>query len=164
MSAVPIREAARTLKVTKRTVQNWLSQGAPRFGQRGRGALVDPEALLQWRSTRKEVDLSRIAAGLWRAYAMAPEGYKEPAWAELGVGRFKAAALLAESFAAIAIELTGKPPEKVPLEIQRLTAIALRKETPYTEILPTAAIPSSRGISRSKQSSPKSKGEDEISP
>jgi hypothetical protein len=94
---------------------------------RHRGSLVDVQQLERWRMEHAaRLPLLRlVAAGLWRAYVCAPEGYREPAWAELGVGRFRAAALLAETFTAIAIEISGSPPDTLPQQIEQLAAIAL---------------------------------------
>jgi hypothetical protein len=112
-------------------VQLWINQGAP-CERRGRGALVEIEALKRWRSAPGEIDLDRVAAGLWRAFTRAPEGYAEPAWAGLNVGRWRAAALLAEAYVSLHIEITGRPPESVPSYIRSLEEIA-RQGTPFAK-------------------------------
>jgi len=68
--------------------------------------------------------LDLVAAGLWHAFTHAPVGYREPAWAELSIGRFKAAALMAETFTAICVQITGSPPATLPRQIEQLVSIA----------------------------------------
>ncbi|WP_162434816.1 helix-turn-helix domain-containing protein [Pseudoxanthomonas koreensis] len=55
MTGLTLREAARALGISPRTLRRWLSAGAPvaRRGRRGTGgaALIDPHAVLAWRDT-----------------------------------------------------------------------------------------------------------------
>jgi hypothetical protein len=129
--AATVLEAARELRVTASTVRGWIRRGAPtiELGSvgRGRGSRVDVAALRAWRSgvsTSSTVDLDRIATGMWAAYSRAPEGESRPTWQTLGVDRDRAAAMLVATYYEIARSVTGRYPEQLPAEIERLFAIS----------------------------------------
>lgn len=130
-----ITVAARELEVAPVTVRRWIAEGAPCIAPgasgRGRGALVEVEALRRWRATRsvagqdlEELD-SAIAAGLWSAYFRPAPGESDSVWKLAGVRREAAALILATAFDAIFRERFRCNPRDFPPQIAKLRAVLL---------------------------------------
>jgi hypothetical protein len=130
--AVPTstKAAAREIGCSVSTVRRWLREGAPavRHGGVGRGksAVVDPDVLRRWRAgetASPESALAAVARGIENAYRRAPEGHRQPAWAELGLGHRQSAVLLIEVYREIVRTIEGRYPEALPEEMARLASL-----------------------------------------
>jgi len=130
-----LAQAARELDVSVSCVRRWIRAGAPavRPGEVGRnkGAIVDVTALRRWRAGIDAAEfpgatLTRedLARGLWNAFTRAPEGFAQPAWAELRLSRLQAAALLLETYREIVRCAEGHYPVVLPSEMERFFAIS----------------------------------------
>ena len=124
---IDLNSAARELGVSRITLRRWIQAGAPviRPGRPGpgKGTLVLPDALRRWRAREVQEPQDSIARGIANAYGRAPEGYSQPAWAELGLSHRQAAALLIEAYREIVRTATGRYPETLPTELSLLGSV-----------------------------------------
>jgi hypothetical protein len=136
VNAVTIAKAAREMDVDPSTVQHWLRRGAPtvRPGAvgRGRGALVDIEALRRWRYgalAPAQIDSESLASAMLAAFQRPAEGYGgAPIWAELDLSQRQAAVLWVMLYTPLVRNLTGKAiatADELPPEMRSIYRISL---------------------------------------
>jgi hypothetical protein len=138
VSAVSLKKAAAELGVTTQTLSRWLREGAPTVqpGEvgRGRGALVEVEALKRWRAgispMAEGIPIETIVKAISNCYSRAPEGHSQPAWAEIGLSHRQAAALLVEMYREIVRTATGKYPDTLPAQIEPIFSIFVESARP----------------------------------
>ena len=118
---VPIKQAARSLRRSRRTIERWLAQGAPHVVVRGR-RLVDVAELRRWR----DGDVSDSVDALARTIEWAlrrDAGHGSPTWRALGVPEDRAIALLLLVFDKFAQEVgnsSGELPAALRQAMSRL--------------------------------------------
>jgi hypothetical protein len=71
------------------------------------------------------IDVQALAAALLVTFRRPPEGWVAPAWAELGLSRNQAAALIVVTYGELVRELTGTPigEDDLPSEMRMLSGI-----------------------------------------
>jgi hypothetical protein len=133
MPAVSLSVAARELGKNPSTLRRWIAEGAPcarRGGSgRGKGALVDLDALRRWKAlTPNGVNAPGLAEFLQRLAPLLLEfhrnGREIDGWHRvLGIESFRAAAYLVGLYELLELRLTREPSDRPP-EILLLEEIA----------------------------------------
>lgn len=130
--SVTVAEAARALRKSPATVRRYVQAGAPCVSPgevgRGKGALIDIDALQQWLANRaapglassaQSIQLEQIAESLWRVLR------NDRAAEKLALSERQAAGLLLLAYERLAKDLTREPVdiEELPARMNQLCAI-----------------------------------------
>jgi len=134
MRTASVTAAARVLRKSPMTLRRWIKDGAPCVSEgavgRGHGAIVDLDAIQQWRAAQaapglveqsQAIQLDHLAESLWRVFK------NDAVAAKVGIAERQAAGVLLLTYERLAKDLTHRPVdlEDLPGRMKQLCSITL---------------------------------------